>query len=49
MVGFYPKDVPLTKDRFHALKVGVQGRNLRALTRSGYYGESIGPSKGSGR
>jgi Ca-activated chloride channel homolog len=40
LIGFYPKDVPLTKDRFHSLKVGVQGRNLRALTRSGYYGES---------
>jgi Ca-activated chloride channel family protein len=49
LVGFYPKDVPLTKDRFHTLKVNVQGRNLRAITRSGYYGESSEPSKGSGR
>jgi Ca-activated chloride channel family protein len=49
MVGFYPKDVPPTKDRFHILKVGVQGRSLRAITRSGYYGESSGPTKGSGR
>jgi Ca-activated chloride channel family protein len=40
LIGFYPKDVPPTKDRFHNLKVGVQGRNLRVLTRSGYYGES---------
>jgi Ca-activated chloride channel family protein len=49
LVGFYPKDVPLTKDRYHILKVAVQGRNLRVLTRSGYYGESSGPTRGSGR
>ena len=49
LIGFYPKDVPLTKDRFHALKVGVQGRNLRVITRSGYYGESSEPDRRSGR
>ena len=48
LVGFYPKDVPLTKDRFHNLKVSVADRNLRAITRSGYYGESSA-STGSGR
>jgi Ca-activated chloride channel family protein len=40
LIGFYPKDVPLTKDRFHALKVTVAGRSLHVTTRSGYYGES---------
>ena len=41
LIGYYPKDVPLTKDRFHILKVNVvTGRNLRVITRSGYYGES---------
>jgi Ca-activated chloride channel family protein len=49
LVGFYPKDVPLTKDRFHTLKVSVQGRNLRVITRSGYYGESSESGRGSGR
>jgi Ca-activated chloride channel family protein len=49
LVGFYPKDVPLTKDRFHSLKVSVQGTNLRVITRSGYYGESSEPSRRSGR
>ena len=39
LIGFYPRGVPPTKDRFHTLKVAVQGRNLRALTRSGYYGD----------
>src|SRR5579862_8955058 len=46
LVGFYPKDVPPSKDRFHTLKVAVQpaapiaARGLRVSTRSGYYGES---------
>jgi len=39
LIGYYPKDVPLTKDRFHLLKVNVTGRNLRVITRSGYYGD----------
>ena len=37
LIGFYPKDVPPTKDRFHLLKVTVPNRNLRVITRSGYY------------
>ena len=44
LIGFYPKDVPPTKDRFHTLTVNVQGvsasRGLRVSTRSGYYGEA---------
>jgi len=40
LIGYYPKDVPPTKDRFHLLKVSVPGPNLRVITRSGYYGES---------
>jgi len=40
LIGYYPKDVPPAKDRFHTLKVSVQGRNLRVSTRSGYYGEA---------
>jgi Ca-activated chloride channel homolog len=44
LVGFYPKDVPASKDRFHTLKVTVQNnlsnRGLRVSTRSGYYGEA---------
>ena len=49
LIGFYPKDVAPTKDRFHSLKVNVQGRNLRVLARSGYYGEFEGSPKGAGR
>lgn len=45
LIGFYPRDVPPSKDRFHTLKVTVQSapvtnRGLRVSTRSGYYGES---------
>jgi len=40
LIGFYPKDVPPSKDRFHTLKVAVQNRSLRVSTRSGYYGEA---------
>ena len=49
LIGFYPKDVPPTRDRFHTLKISVTGRNLRVITRSGYYGESTGPGQRSGR
>jgi Ca-activated chloride channel homolog len=49
MIGFYPKDVPPTKDRFHTLKVSVPAPNLRVITRSGYYGESSDSNRRSGR
>jgi Ca-activated chloride channel homolog len=42
LIGYYPKDVPPAKDRFHTLNVSVQGRNLRVSTRSGYYGDANG-------
>ncbi len=40
LLGFYPKDVPLTKDRFHALQVTVRDPALHVIARSGYYGEA---------
>jgi Ca-activated chloride channel family protein len=45
LLGFYPKDVPLTKNRFHQLKVGVDRPGLRVITRSGYYGDSEEPPR----
>jgi len=48
LVGFYPRNVPLTKNRFHSLKVTTTRPDLRAQTRSGYYGdaeETPGPTK----
>jgi Ca-activated chloride channel family protein len=49
LIGFYPRGVPPTKDRFHMLKVNVTGRNLRVSTRSGYYGDFSDSPKGLGR
>ncbi len=49
MVGYYPKNIPLTKDRFHILKVNLKDRNLRVNTRAGYYGEFDESVKGPGR
>ena len=42
LFGFYPKDVPLTKDRFHKLEVRVRSADLRVSARNGYYGEVEG-------
>jgi Ca-activated chloride channel family protein len=44
LLAFYPKDVPLTKDRFHHLEVKVRRPDLRVTARNGYYGESEGKS-----
>jgi Ca-activated chloride channel homolog len=40
LIGYYPKDVPLTKNRYHQLRVSVDRPRLRVITRSGYYGDS---------
>jgi len=40
LLGYYPKDVPLTKDRFHRLQVRVRRPDLRVTARNGYYGEA---------
>jgi Ca-activated chloride channel homolog len=42
LLGFYPRNVPLTKDRFHTLQVRVTGPELRVSARNGYYGEAGG-------
>ena len=40
-IGFYPKDVPITTNRFHPLDVSVTTPGLRVVARSGYYGEAL--------
>lgn len=40
LIGYYPQNVPPTKDRYHILKITVPNRSLRVITRSGYYGDS---------
>jgi Ca-activated chloride channel family protein len=44
LIGFYPRNAPATKDRFHTLRVNVRGTGLRVLTRNGYYGDSDQPN-----
>jgi Ca-activated chloride channel family protein len=39
-LGYYPKDVPLTKNPFHKLEVRVNQPDLRVQARNGYYGEA---------
>jgi Ca-activated chloride channel homolog len=39
-MGFYPHNVPLTKERFHNLKVQVRNPELQVSARNGYYGEA---------
>jgi Ca-activated chloride channel family protein len=40
LLGYYPHNVPLTKNRFHTLKVGVKAPELQVFARNGYYGEA---------
>lgn len=50
LLAYYPKDVPLTKNRFHRLEVRVRNPQLRVSARNGYYGEAEGNSSSpSGR
>jgi Ca-activated chloride channel family protein len=49
LLGFYPKDVPPAKDRFHRLEVKVSRPDLRVSARNGYYGESQGNSGADAR
>lgn len=40
LLAYYPREVPLTKNRFHRLEVRVSKPQLRVLARNGYYGEA---------
>lgn len=40
LIGYYPKNLPKTRERFHSVRVDVTRRDLRAVTRSGYYGDA---------
>jgi len=40
LIGYYPRKVPQSKNRFHQVKLVIDRPNLRVLTRSGYYGDS---------
>ncbi|HLI82922.1 MAG TPA: VWA domain-containing protein [Bryobacteraceae bacterium] len=47
LLGFYPRNVPLTKDRFHKLEVRVTNPELRVSARNGYYGDAEGDPVGA--
>ena len=47
LLGYYPRGVPLNKDRFHKLEVRVTRPDLRVSARNGYYGEVEGGRGGS--
>ncbi len=40
LLGYYPKNVPPSKDPFHRVEVRLSRSDLRALARNGYYEES---------
>jgi Ca-activated chloride channel family protein len=46
-LGYYPKDVPLTKNPFHKLELRVNQPDLRVSARNGYYGEAEGADRPS--
>ena len=45
LLGFYPHDVFLTRDRFHRLVVETNRPGYRVAARSGYYGEVLGEAQ----
>lgn len=44
LLGYYPKNVPLTKEPFHRIEVKIGRPDLRVSARSGYYGETEVPA-----
>lgn len=39
MLAYYPKNVPLTAPKFHPIRIELKRPDLRAQTRTGYYGD----------
>jgi Ca-activated chloride channel homolog len=39
LLGYYPKNVPLTKNAFHRLEIRTKQKDLRVISRTGYYGD----------
>jgi len=51
LLGYYPRNVPPTKNRFHTLMVRAKSPELQVFARNGYYGDaeaSIGTVPGPG-
>ena len=47
LLGYYPKNVPLSADPFHKLEIKVRDSDLRVSSRNGYYGESESAPRGA--
>lgn len=41
LVAYYPKNIPLTKDRFHRVGVKVKGNGYHVSARNGYFGDAL--------
>ena len=39
LLSFYPRNVPLSSNRYHTLEVRTTSKELRVSARTGYYGE----------
>jgi len=46
LLGFYPRNVPASKERFHRLHVRLRRPDLQVQARSGYYEDSDVPTDG---
>lgn len=44
LIGYYPRGVPATKDRFHRIDIKPVNPDLRVVARTGYYGEAADTS-----
>ena len=40
LVGYYPRNLPAESPRFHPVRVELSRKDLRATTRTGYYGDA---------
>ena len=40
LIGYYPKNVPLTKNPFHTTELKTKHPDLRVISRNGYYGDT---------
>lgn len=49
LIGYYPRNLPPSQDRFHRLDVQVRRTELRVSARNGYYGVTEPRPDGNGR
>jgi Ca-activated chloride channel family protein len=47
LVAYYPRNLPVDAPRFHLVRVELSRKDLRAATRTGYYGDTPSTGKAS--